>query len=376
MDTTDGGRHRHPVTYCTNIHPGETLDEIYQGLAEHAVRVKAVCSPHAPFPLGLRLSGVASLELEVDDAAKRLGDWLAQRGFYVPTINAFPYGRFHHAPVKEAVYLPDWRDPERLAYTLRLARVLAAWLPEGGEGSLSTVPVGFRRDFPPADLPLALAAMGRALAGLKALAETTGRVVRLAVEPEPGCLVETTPQFVALCERLDPRGEYRQHLRLCYDCCHQALQYEDPRTSLDQLAAAGLAVGHVQVSSALHLSGGDLARLARFVEPVYLHQAVAQLEDGRLQRFDDLHLALAARVTGVQSWRVHFHLPVFVAQLPECGTTQPFLETILPLLPPDAPMEVETYTWSVLPADLKTADVAASIGREIAWVRQAREGRP
>lgn len=376
MDTTDGGRHRHPVTYCTNIHPGETLDEIYRGLAEHAVRVKAACSPQAPFPLGLRLSGRASLELEASDAAKRLGDWLAERGLYVTTINAFPYGRFHHAPVKEAVYLPDWRDPERLAYTLRLARVLAAWLPEGGEGSLSTVPVGFRRDFPKGDLPLALAAMGQALAGLKALAETTGRVIRLAVEPEPGCLVETTPQFVELCERLDPCGVYRQHLRMCYDCCHQALQYEDPRASLDQLAAAGLAVGHVQVSSALHLAGGDLARLARFVEPVYLHQAVARLEDGRLQRFDDLHFALVARVARVESWRVHFHLPVFVAQLPECGTTQPFLETILPLFPPDAPMEVETYTWSVLPADLKTADVAASIGREIAWVSQAREARP
>ncbi|WP_428568053.1 MAG: metabolite traffic protein EboE [Solidesulfovibrio sp. DCME] len=373
MTATDGRGAGHPVTYCTNIHPGETLDEVRRGLAAQATRVKAACSPDAPFPLGLRLSGRASLELEAGDAAARLGDWLAENGFYVPTVNAFPYGRFHHAPVKEAVYLPDWRDPERLAYTLRLARVLACWLPEGGTGSLSTVPVGFRRGFPEADLPAALANMRLALAGLRDLGEETGRCLRLAVEPEPGCLVETTPQFVDLCHRLDPRGQFREQLGICYDCCHQALQFEDPGTSLAQLAAAGLRVAHVQVSSALHLDGGDLTRLARFVEPVYLHQAVARRPNGTLVRFDDLQEALDAGLTDVASWRVHFHLPVFVPQLPECGTTQPFLTAILPRFPADAPLEVETYTWGILPDDLKTTDVAASICREIGWVRQARD---
>ncbi len=373
MEATGGRDFRHPVTYCTNIHPGETLDEVRRGLAAQATRVRAALSPEAPFPLGLRLSGRASLELATGDAAARFGAWLAANGFSVPTVNAFPYGRFHHAPVKEAVYLPDWRDPERLAYTVRLARVLAGWLPEGGTGSLSTVPVGFRRGFPEADLPAALANMRLALEALRALFQDTGRRLRLAVEPEPGCLVETTPQFVALCDRLDPGGEYREHLGICYDCCHQALQYEDPRRSLARLASAGLTVAHVQVSSALHLEGGDLARLSRFVEPVYLHQAVARLHDGRLVRFDDLQLALSARLSDVESWRVHFHLPVFLRELPDCGTTQPFLKAILPLFSADALLEVETYTWSVLPDDLRTTDVADSICREIRWVRQARQ---
>lgn len=372
METHTTGVHAHPVSYCTNIHPGETLDEVRQGLEMHTLRVKAARCPDAPFPVGLRLSGRASRELEAGDAARRFGDWLAEKGCCVPTINAFPYGRFHHTPVKEAVYLPDWRDPERLAYTMRLARVLASWLPEGGVGSLSTVPVGFRRGFPESELPRALEAMRRALAALAVLREETGRTIRLAVEPEPGCLVETTPQLVALADRLDPDGVLRPFLGACYDCCHQALQYEDPVASLACLAAGGLTVSHVQVSSALHLDGGQLPRLARFVEPVYLHQAVAERADGSLMRFDDLHEALAAPETDVVSWRVHFHLPVFVPQLPECSTTQPFLEKILPRLPHDAPMEVETYTWSVLPAELKTADVVDSIIREIDWVERAR----
>ena len=363
------------VTYCTNIHAGESLAETRAALAAHTLRVKAACSPDAPFPVGLRLSGRASLELAQAGEAEDLGRWLKENGLAVTTVNAFPYGRFHDAPVKEAVYLPDWRDPERLAYTLRLAEALACWLPEGATGSLSTVPVGFRRGFPAKDRPTALAQMRRALAGLAALAERTGRVVRLSVEPEPGCLVETTDECIDLCAALDPEGAYRLHLAICYDCCHQALQYEDPAASLARLAAAGIAVGHVQVSSALHLEGAALSRLRRFVEPVYLHQAVARRTEGSLLRFDDLHEAIAAAPTDVASWRVHFHLPVFVRELPECETTQPFLQEILPLFPSDTPMEVETYTWSVLPSDLKIADVAASISREIAWVEAARASR-
>uniref|UniRef100_I2Q2H7 Xylose isomerase-like enzyme n=1 Tax=Desulfovibrio sp. U5L TaxID=596152 RepID=I2Q2H7_9BACT len=365
----------HPITYCTNIHPGETLAEIRDGLSRHGLAVKAALSPGAAFPLGLRLSGQASQELARPGAAEAFGGWLRERGLFAVTVNGFPYGRFHDTPVKANVYLPDWRDPERLAYTLRLARVLASWLPAGEAGSISTVPLGFRRGFPEADLPLALANLRRALAALAELYDATGRRIRLAVEAEPGCLVETTAEMVGLFDRLGSGPHVEEHLRVCYDCCHQALQYENPAASLDLLARHGIRVGHVQVSSALHLEGGDLFRLARFVEPVYLHQAVARRRDGTLVRFDDLPEALAAGLPGVASWRVHFHLPVFVSRLPECDTTQPFLEEILPLFPDDSPMEVETYTWGVLPPELKTAEVADSICREIAWIDTARRAR-
>ncbi|MYL82004.1 metabolite traffic protein EboE [Desulfovibrio aerotolerans] len=360
-----------PTTYCTNIHPGESWEEIRAGVLAHAPAVAAAVCPTRPFPVGLRLSGRASLELDAA-AAQSFAAEAATHGLTFRTLNGFPYGRFHHTPVKERVYQPDWRDPERAAYTLRLARLLAGWLPEGGSGSISTVPIGFRRGFPETDLPKAYAALRGVLGEMAELFAKTGRRIRLAVEAEPGCLIETTAQMVAFFAELNAPPAHMAHLCVCYDCCHQALQYEDPAASLAALAAAGIEVGHVQVSSALHLEGGDLTPLARFVEPVYLHQAVARLTDGSLRRFDDLPQALAARLDGVASWRVHFHLPVFVAHTPQCGTTQPFLQTFLPLLAPDIPLEVETYTWSVLPPELKMADVTQSIIREIAWVEAAR----
>ncbi len=360
------------VTYCTNIHPGQSWAEIRRDVETHALAVRDACRlGDAPFPLGLRLSGQASLELDAA-AGRRFGRWMADQGICVATVNGFPYGPFHHVPVKEAVYLPDWRDPEREAYTRRLARLLALWLPEGGQGSISTVPLGFRQDFPQADMPVAMGRLRQALAWLADLEEETGRRIRLSLEPEPGCLIETTQEVVDIFARLDPSPREARHLAVCYDCCHQALQFEEPEASLALLARNGIAMGHIQVSSALHLEGGDLSRLARFVEPVYLHQAVGRRDDGSLVRFDDLPQALAAAPEGIREWRVHFHLPVFVERLPECCTTQDFLRRILPRFDPQVPMEVETYTWSVLPPELKTPRVTDSIVREIQWVEQAR----
>jgi sugar phosphate isomerase/epimerase len=365
-----------PVTYCTNIHPGESWEESVAAVRTFVPVVRAACAPDVPFPVGLRLSGrAAQAGLEGGpEVPRRFGAWLAANGLYVDTVNGFPYGRFHQVPVKEQVYLPDWRDPERAAHSLRLARLLAGWLPPGATGSISTVPLGFRRGFPEADLPLALSRLGRTLAELADLEEETGRRVRLSVEAEPGCLVETTPQLVELFTRLDPSPRQARHLAVCYDCCHQALQFEEPGESLDLLAAKGIPIGHVQVSSALHLDGADLGRLARFVEPVYLHQAVGRRRDGSLVRFDDLPQALAAPPDGVTAWRVHFHLPVFLERLPECLATQAFLREALPRFAPDLPLEVETYTFEVLPPELKAPRVTDSIIREIAWVESARRG--
>jgi sugar phosphate isomerase/epimerase len=410
---------RQPVTYCTNIHRGESWADMRSALAAHTLAVKAALCPDRPFPVGLRVSGLAARELvpgasgpaapsravsapgasgagitgprgasrraaapPPSDEALRFKDWLDENGLYVATVNGFPYGTFHGRPVKSAVYRPDWRDPERLAYTLRLASLLAAWLPEGMDGSISTVPVGFAAGFDPSEELLALANIRRALEAFADLAQRTGKLIRLSVEPEPGCLIETTPGLVRLFDRLALPDALRIHLAACFDCCHQALQFEDPAASLALLADNAIPIGHVQVSSALHLDGPDLSRLARFDEPVYLHQCVARRGDGSLARFDDLGQALAASASGalggVECWRVHFHVPVFLESLPECLSTQAFLRDFLAAAPLKTPLEVETYTFDVLPPELKTPDVADSIIREIGWVKErlaARERR-
>lgn len=354
------------VTYCTNIHPGETWDEVFGNLRTHLPAVKSALAPGRTFPVGLRLSARAARDLD-RDAAARFRDWCDEHGYRVSTLNGFPYGTFHGVPIKEQVYLPDWRHRERLEYTRRLADLLASWLPAGERGSISTVPVGFRSALVAADLTAAMDNLAAALEHLDRIAQRTGRQILLSLEPEPGCWLETTAEVVTFFGRLSLPEALRRHLAVCFDCCHQSLQYETPADSLAALARAGIPVGHVQVSSALRLAGPDLGPLAPFCEPWYLHQTVGRRGDGSLVRFADLPEALAADPTGVEEWRVHFHVPIFVARLAQCESTRSFLEEILPLFPAGTPMEVETYTWSVLPEDLRIGTVTESIVREVRW---------
>jgi len=360
------------TSYCTNIHPGETWQEIYLAVRRHVPPVKQRVSPDAPFSLGLRISGRAAEEMNARDADDFYG-WCRDNNVYVATINAFPYGTFHNTPVKESVYFPDWRYPQRLTYTKKVAALLAEWLPDGMTGSISTVPAGFRTSLSEKDFPEIKKNLVAALDYLEELRQKSGKEILLSLEPEPACLLETTADMVAFFSRLALSPSHRSLLAVCYDCCHQALQYEDPAESLHQFAAHEIRIGHVQVSSALSLRHPDIGRLEQFCESCYLHQTVGRTEAGQLLRFADLDQAIAAAPDNVEEWRVHFHVPVFLEATAECSTTRFFLERILPLFPGEIPMEVETYTWTVLPVELRCETVVDSISREIEWVEYARK---
>lgn len=392
------------LTYCTNIHPGETWPEVRAAIERHLPEVKRRVSPEAPMGVGLRLSAEAAALAEQPDSLGWLHDFLDRHELYVFTINGFPYGRFHGARVKEDVYQPDWRRPERLAYTNRLADLLTALLPDrpGLTGSISTVPVGFRdiAGMPDA-AEQAAEALLRHAAHLVALRERTGRSIALALEPEPMCLLETTEEAAEFFEaHLLPRAGIarlaaltglsaaaaeeaaRRHLGLCYDVCHAAVEFEDPAASLARLRRSGIGVHKLQLSSALRIPRVDeaaIARLRPFDEGVYLHQVVDRRADGRLVRYLDLGDAFAAfdAAAGPREWRVHFHVPVFRDDLGAFATTQPVLREILALQrrePVSPHLEAETYTWDVLPPELRRADVADSIARELAWVREQLAG--
>ncbi len=388
------------LTYCTNIHAGESWPEIRSALERHLPEVKRRASPGAPMGVGLRLSGEASAMLAEDaESLAWLRDFLARNGLYVFTVNAFPYGRFHGARVKEEVYQPDWRHPERLAYTNRVAELLGALLPPGMDGSVSTVPGGFRnlRDTEGAAGQVAEALLRHA-AHLVALRERTGQTIALALEPEPMCLLETTEEaalffeqhllsragiarLAALSGLSLPAAETaaRRHLTLCLDVCHAAVEFESPAESVARLRRSGIGVGKLQLSSALRLPRVDAAaieRLRPYDEGVYLHQVVERDAGGRLHRHLDLADAFAAfgrDADGAREWRVHFHVPLFHDDLGAFSTTQDTLREVLDLqrLAPISPhLEVETYTWDVLPPELRRTEIAEAIARELAWVRE------
>ncbi len=395
MDLGSGLGH---LTYCTNIHAAESWADTMASLERHLPAIKAELAPDRPFGVGLRLSAIAAEALAEGDRLQAFRAWLERAGCYVFTINGFPYGPFHGQRVKEQVYQPDWTYPERLAYSNRLADLLAVLLPDqpGLEGSVSTVPGTFK---PLAAEPGVVARIAdnllRHVAHLAALRARTGRIISLALEPEPYCLLETIDETVAFFrDHLQtPAAQQRlaelagvpveasaallqRHLGVCYDVCHAAVEYEDPAASLAALGAAGIRITKLQLSAALRVPriGPDAAaQLKPFNEPVYLHQVIERDGD-RLIRHLDLPAALATvdQAAG-REWRVHFHVPIFLAELEHFSTTQDFLRQILALhraQPISAHLEVETYTWDVLPERYRGLGVASAIARELAWVRQ------
>lgn len=356
------------ITYCTNIHPGESWKETFRNLRSHLPVVKAAVAPDDPFPVGLRLSCRAATELD-ERAAAGFANWLSRNGCYVPTINGFPYGAFHSSRVKERAYLPDWRRRERAGYTILLANLLDSWLPDGVRGSISTVPVGFGKRFSAEEMAAVRRNLLAALEHFDRLREKSGKEIVLSLEPEPGCMLETTGDVIGFFDRMDFPDPLRSCIGVCLDCCHKAVQFENPAETLARLAGAGVRLGKVQISSALRVRDPDRAMLERYCEPRYLHQVVIRNGEGGLSRYDDLPEALQTHEGEGEEWRVHFHVPIFTGETESFGTTRFFIEEALPLLERDLLLEVETYTWDALPPELRSDSVTTSIIREIRWLR-------
>lgn len=402
--TTTSARQRYHLSYCTNIHPGESWVEVEQSLKEYVPEVKKRLSPNAPFGLGLRLSHLASLELLEGNRLQHFREWLAAEGVYVFTFNGFPYGGFHNRVVKDGVHQPDWTTPERLAYTLRLFDILAFLLPEGLEGGISTSPLSYKLWFKTAAeqktvFETATEQLLQVVEHLYQLRERTGKWLHLDIEPEPDGLLENTEEMLAyfrewLLSRgvpylqrqlglsaLQAQAAIKDHLQLCYDVCHFALAYEQPREVFHQLEEAGIRIGKIQISAALKSllpesqeARSQLAeRYKPFAESTYLHQVVARQEDGSLHHYNDLPAALQdIQNSRLQEWRTHFHVPVFESSYGTLQSTQDDICQVLEILketPITNHLEVETYTWEVLPRESRLP-LTESIVRELQWVQQ------
>ena len=387
------------LTYCSNIHPGETWPEVRGNLERYVPGVRDRVAPGQPFGIGLRLSALAARALAVPAALEEFLDFMRRQDLYVFTLNGFPYGRFHGTRVKEDVYLPDWRDEERLRYSDELAELLALLLPDDPEleGSISTVPGAFKplvRDA--ADVERIAEHMLRHVARLVDIERRTGRSIALAIEPEPHCYLETIDETVRFFEDylfsaaavrrlgelagLDKQtasAALHDHIGVCLDLCHAAVEFEDPANCLKRLDDAGIRVTKLQISAGLRLrelSPAALRALKQFDDAVYLHQVVESGPRG-VTRFADLPQAFASlsgHAPGAE-WRVHFHVPIFLDRLESFSPTRDFIEQVLDLhrsRPLSHHLEVETYTWDVLPPQYRVDALEDAIARELIWVKQ------
>ena len=371
------------LTYCLNIHPGETLAENLAAIRQHALAVKQQLAPASAFGLGLRLSAAAAAELRTPGSRKKLRAELDALGLYVFTVNGFPYGQFHGARVKENVYAPDWRTRERLDYTCLLADILADLLPADMCGSISTLPGSFKPWIHTAAdvraMALNLVACAKHLA---ALHEKTGREIHVGLEPEPFCFLETTDEVLrffegalaAACADAVERELVRRHLGVCLDTCHVALQFESPLDALRRYRAAGIRVSKIQISAALETDAVNASALRPFDESVYLHQTKARFKNGEQLSWPDLPEALPAIVqhVGLETVRVHFHVPLFWEGNALLRSTAALLSTdfFREACAATEHLEVETYTFSVLPEAMRAGGVVECICSELEWVQQ------
>jgi hypothetical protein len=394
----DLGKYGH-LTYSTLVHPGDTWPEMWNSLTTYVPQVKKRFCPDKPFGVSLRLSN-ASADVLVNSASERakLKSFLTDNDLYLYTVNAFPFGPFKNQVVKEQVYEPDWRGEERARYTMHVADILADVGAINVNPSIQSPPLGFKPRVTGPEVVEAYAANIRRMAvHLHRLRERTGRTVTLAVEPEPACFLETTDETVDFFTRVlrseqsltalgrdlgtnaeEARTILRRHIGTVYDICHQAVEYENISVSLQKLVDNDIPVFKLQEAAAMQVPSvtpAAVAELRNWADSVYLTQTIEK-KDGKLNRFLNLEDAIAAYEKdpgGEREWRIHFHVPVFLETLGEHFKTTRF--AIAEALafhrknPLSAQLEIETYTWDVLPAHLKTGDIVDYVTLELEWVK-------
>lgn len=378
------------LSYCSNVHAGDSIADVRENLQRFISPVRSRRGLER-LQAGLWLSEQAVRELMA--APSSIGDFgnlLEQHAIQLTSLNGFPYGNFHQAVVKEKVYLPHWGDKARLDYTLQLAKLLAQLLPDSApEGTISTLPLGFADDWSAENQQLAEQHFAELLSALAQLEQSSGKRIRVCLEMEPGCVLETTPQLIGFFTETLPQALPRygvpdstinRYLGVCYDICHQAVMFEDIEQSLSAIHRAGIVIGKIQVSNAMRVPNAANAQqlLGEYAEARYLHQLNTRNKQGEQQFCLDLSNALADDSYNRDAeWRIHFHVPVQAEQLssPLLSTTRSAIEDTCkflaehPTLKPH--LEVETYTWGVMPEALHPANdtqLINCIAEELNWL--------
>ena len=391
------------LTYCSNIHAGESWKEVFDSLKKNIPIIKKSISSNKSFGIGLRLSAEAAEILLTENHLAEFKNWLNENDCYVFTMNGFPFGSFHNTIVKDEVYKPDWTTNLRLEYTLDLINVLAELIAENSEAGISTSPLSYKpwiKDAKQLDFIIKSSCehLMKCVEELFVLRQNTGKHIHLDIEPEPSCLLENSDETVFFFKNYlipfginyfnrkhaMPEEEAKRiilnHIQVCYDVCHFAVEFEEPSIVIRKFQEAGIKIGKVQISSALKVVTNGSAnrreifkRYSTFAESIYLHQTIAKDVEGTLHDFSDLPLALEQFDNKkFVEWRTHYHVPVFMSAYNELQSTQDDILRVFEILKENKftnHLEVETYTWEVLPSEERLG-MNESIIRELEWVKK------
>ncbi len=397
-----------PFGYCTNVHAGTSLEDAQANLLQFAGAVRSELAPNGRLPIGLWLAEPAATQLIEQQSVTAFRDWLNANHFLPYTMNGFPQGDFHQSVVKHAVYEPTWSCHSRARYSMCLAQILDVLLPAGKSGSISTLPIGWPHcPWHAEEFHLAADNLMEVAKFLDHLAQHSGREIVLAIEPEPGCILNTAEELANFFDHYLFSGPdaklARKYLTVCHDTCHSGVMFESQIAALETYRQSGIRVGKVQISSAVHVpwdqvieqperQSAMLTQLRSFNEPKYLHQTTRAKTGGTLDGLvEDLPHALTKwlpeDLTQSSSfpsaaWRVHFHVPIYIAQFGELQTTQADIKTACDYLQLHAQddcdgaawftghYEVETYAWPVLPPELQVPSLSHGIANELRFAKE------
>lgn len=384
------------LTYSTLVHAGDNWDQMRASVEEFVPQVKKRLGVEGKFGVSLRISGDSQKTLsESAEARSALKKFLDDEGLYVFTINAFPYGPFKGQRVMERVYEPDWTTNQRVEYTKSIADILVEITDADTSPSIQTAPLAFAPNVSDENyIARFTTSVFEVLAHLYHLEARTGRRVKLSIEPEPACYLETTDETVAFFkERMyapagvaelaniaqiplsEAEGAIKRYLGIVFDIGHQSVGFEDIPQSLEKLVNAGIPIFKLQEAAALwveSLSLDIVPELRRFTDTIYLSQTSLKTADG-IVKYLNLGEALDAYEANPvpTEMRTHFHVPVFLEEIGPFKTTRFAVQQALAMhrkQPLSDHLEIETYTWDVLPAELKTGDIVDYVSRELEFV--------
>ncbi|HIA27584.1 MAG TPA: hypothetical protein EYN79_05620 [Planctomycetes bacterium] len=386
--------------YEMNAHPAASLEEFEDALDRYVEPVRKKLAVTGEMAIAPNIGEGLARDLARTTARENLRDRLADGGYRIYTVNAFPLRNFHARRVKEQVYLPSWAHRRRATLTCKIADIVAEVQPDAQRITISTLGGGYRRAGDDRKTRLKMAANYlEVVAHLVRLEARTGILIELTAEPEPDTTFERSQDVIGFFEDLmlpltgalarklrvpKARAEelLRRHFTVNLDVCHASVLFCDPVSEWKELEGAGLRVAKLHLTSALSLKNparnpGGVEELLAFAEGRYLHQSAGLRADGTLWRGRDLPALRRAPLSGLREVRTHFHVPLSRARLGRLPTTREDTSAAIGhyLRHRDPPqLAIETYTWPILVAKrgLGAAErqrhLISGIAAEFRWV--------
>jgi hypothetical protein len=378
------------LSYCTNIHFGESWEEVFYILKFHSRKLRNAFLKMDQFGIGLRLSNSSIINLSKSSFFFDFLFWLKINNFYIKSVNGFPYSFFGSNYIKDNVYLPDWSNFKRYIYSRRIIILFSNFLNKNNFGGISTLPLSYKYFFCNYSYNNLYIKSIKYLYSLLILLNdiyVNNKIfIHLDIEPEPDCVVSNTLDYINFFKKwlLDRIILYflkkkihmfiLNYFRICFDICHSSVEFESICQSFNSIFLFNIKFGKFQISSSLKIDKMNFYNSYVFSylpETPYIHQVYGKTFYDNIITYKDISLAhILLYKKKIVEYRIHYHVPIFFDKYEIFESTQQYIIEFFKLLKKRNAFyifEIETYTFDILPCYLKL-NILYSLKREYDWV--------